>query len=247
MRSLRVACAHPLGLERAPPHKFVPRALPRAHARSLWKHQILHGKRHVCAPLGMCAICLARAPSVWLAHTPSGMCPLRLACTRSSSLVRLPIGPRVLLWACHPSDSHARTPLGLKALGLARARYVGHVRTPFGMCALPLGTPNFARKPQILCGRTQIFDWKPQINPRKHKFSLGNVCPPFGTRVLPWACEPSVWHARRSFGLRTLPRACAPSVWHARAHPGLCTFRLACARSLGHAFPPIGMRAPPWA
>jgi hypothetical protein len=140
-RALPWACvpSNPLGLER--PH-FGPRALPWAHAHSLWKPQILEGKRHVRAPLGMCAICLTRAPFVCLAHALSGKCPLRLACMCSSWLLCLPIGLCVLPWACVPSDSHARTPLGLTALSLARARYLGHVRTPLRMRALHLETPN---------------------------------------------------------------------------------------------------------
>ena len=254
-RALPWACvpSNPLGLER--PH-FGPRALPWAHARSLWKPQILQGKRHVRAPLGMCAICLTRAPSVWLAHALSGKCPLRLACTRSSWLLCLPIGLRVLPWARVPSDSHARTPLGLTALGLARPRYLGHVRAALRMRVLHLETPNFARKPQILYGGTQIFDRKPLFNPRKHKFSLGNVHPPFwharerhpfGTGALRSACTRYLGHVRPTFGMHSLTPACAPSTWPARAPSGMRSHRLACVHPLGLERPRFVPRALPWA
>ena len=121
------------------------------------------------------------------------------------------------------------------------------------MRALHLEAPNFARKPQILCGGTQIFDWKPLINPRKHKFSLGNVRPPFGeharsighgrhpfgTRALRSACTRCLGHVRPTFGTHSLIPACAPSPWPARAPSGMRSQRLACVHPLGARTPPI--------
>ena len=180
MRSLRWACVRPLGLERPP---FGTCALPWGRALSLWKHKF-------CMENDMCAIRLARAPSLWLAHAPSGMCALRLACTHSSWLVRLPLDPRALPWACVPSN-----PLGLE-------------RSHFGPRALPWAHAHSLWKPQILQGKRHVrhlFDTRALRLACAR--SLGKVPPPFGMHALILASAPSDWPAPASLGMRAPPWA----------------------------------------
>jgi len=174
----------------------------------------------------MCAIRLARAPSVWLAHAPSGMCAPSVRHARAHpSLCAFRLTCARSLGHAFPPICMRATPLGLNAprpTNLSRARYPGHMRDPFGNTG----------------------------------FCMENdMC------ALPWACAPSVWHARPlclacahslghvppPFGMHKLILACAPSDWPVRAPLGMPSLRFTCAHPIGLEGPRFGPRALPWA